>query len=147
MYVYCAMGMVKSLIIPTIAIAIFLLLAVIPIAANKKALALLYNTAFNHGCTDVKIIDTSQRNVNQPETNVTHHTTEFMNGGYHEAFKASAALCNAAELTGARTDKSSPIDNMPILGYNDTSPFDNMSISPPDTHDNMSNLPSLKQQR
>jgi hypothetical protein len=130
MYVYCAMGMVKSLIIPTIAIAIFLLLAVIPIAANKKALALLYNTAFNHGCTDV-----------------THHTTEFMNGGYHEAFKASAALCNAAELTGARTDKSSPIDNMPILGYNDTSPFDNMSISPPDTHDNMSNLPSLKQQR
>jgi hypothetical protein len=85
------------------------------------------------GCTDVKIIDTSQRYINQPETNVTHHTAEFMNGGYHEGFKAFAALCNAVELTRARTDKSSPIDNM--------------SISPPETNDNMYNLPSLKQQR
>jgi hypothetical protein len=86
------------------------------------------------------------RYINQPEANVTHHTTEFINGGYHGDFKASAALFNATELVRARTDKSSPIDNMPILGYNDTSPFDNMSISPPETHDNMSNLPSLKQQ-
>ena len=106
----------------------------------------MYNTAFNHGCTDPKIIGVSQRYVNQPETNATHHTIEFMNG-YHEGFKGSAALCNTAELTRARTDKSSPIDNMPILGYNDTSPIDNMSISPPETYDDMSNLPSLKQQR
>ena len=56
-----------------------------------------------------------------------------MSGGYHEGFKTYAALSNAAELTRARTDKSSAIDNM--------------SISPPETHDNMSNLPSLKQQR
>ena len=147
MYVYCSMGMVKSLIIPTIAIAIFLVLAVGPITANNKANALLYSAGFNHGDTDAKIVDASQSYVNQPETNVTHHAIEFMNGGYHEGFKASAALCNAAELTRARTDKSSPIDNMPILGYNDTSRFDNMSISPPETNDNMSNLPSLKQQR
>jgi hypothetical protein len=100
-----------------------------------------------HGYTDDKIVDASQRYVNQPETNVTHNIAEFMNGGYHEGFKAFAALCNAVELTRARTDKSSPIDNMPILGYNDTSPIDNMSISPPETNDNMSNLPSLKQQR
>jgi hypothetical protein len=136
--------MAKSLLISAIAIATLLVLAVIPIAANSKANALLYDA----GCTDAKIIDASQRYTNQPEANVTHHTTEFMNRGYHEGFKTSvAALCNTAELTRARTDKSSPIDNMPILGYNDTSPFDNMSISPPDTHDNMSNLPSLKQQR
>jgi hypothetical protein len=128
-------------------IATLLVLAVSPIAANSKANALLYDAGFSHGCTDAKIIDASQRYTNQPEANVTHHTTEFMNRGYHEGFKTSvAALCNAVELTRARTDKSSPIDNMPILGYNDTSPFDNMSISPPETHDNISNLPSLKQQ-
>jgi hypothetical protein len=133
--------MVKSLVILAIAIAIFLVLAVGPIAANNKALALLYNTAFNHGCTDAKMVDTSQRYINQPEAYATHHTTEFMNRGYHEGFKASAALCNAVELTRTQT----PIDNMPILGHNNTSSFDNMSISPPETHDNMSNLPSLKQ--
>jgi hypothetical protein len=139
--------MVISLLIPAIVIAIFLVLAASPISANNEANALLYNTAFNHGCSDSKIIDASQRYVNQPETNVTHRTTEFMKGEYHEGFKASAALHNAAEVTRARTDKSLAIDNMPILGYNDTSPFDNMSISPTETHDNMSNLPSLKQQR
>jgi hypothetical protein len=106
-----------------------------PIAANSKALALLYNAGFSHGCKDANIIEAFQRYIKQPETNATHHTAEFMNVGYHEGFKPSAALCNAAELTRGRTDKSSPIDNMPILGYNDTSPIDNMS-----------NLPSLKQQ-
>ena len=137
----------SNLLIPAIAIAIFLVLAVSPIAANNEANALLYNAALIHGCTDPKIIGASQRYINQPEANTAHHTTEFMSGGYDEGFKAYAALFNAAELTRARTDKSSPIDNMLILGYNDTSSFDNMSISPPETHDNMSNLPSLKQQR
>jgi hypothetical protein len=107
--------MVKYLLISAIAIVIFLVPVVGPIAANNKALALPYNAVFSHGCTDAKIIDTSQRYINQPETNATHHTAEIMNGGYHEGFKASAALCNAVELTMARTDKSSPIDNMSNL--------------------------------
>jgi hypothetical protein len=125
--------MVKSLVIPAIALASLPVLAVSTIAANYEANALLYNTAFNHGCTDAKIIDASQTYINQPKANATHHSAEFMNGGYHEGFKASAALHNRAELTRAQTDKSSAFDNMPI--------------SPPETHDNMSNLPSLKQQR
>ena len=97
-------------------LCIFLVLVVGPITANNEAFALQYNAGFSHGCTDTKIIDASQRYINQPETNATHHTAEFMNGGYHEGFKTSAALCNAVELTRAQTDKSSPIDNMPILG-------------------------------
>jgi hypothetical protein len=60
MYVYYAMGMVKPLVIPAIAIAIFLVLATSPIAANNEANALLYNTALIHGYTDPKIIDASQ---------------------------------------------------------------------------------------
>jgi predicted NAD/FAD-binding protein len=138
--------MVKSLLIS--GLLVLLVLAVGPIAANNTANASLHNEGLSHVCTDAKIIDASQRYTNQQKTNATHHTAEFMNGGYHEDFKASAAaLCNAVELTKARTDKSSPIDNMPILGYNNTSSFDNMSIPPPETHDNMSNLPSLKQQQ
>jgi hypothetical protein len=118
-----ARGMVKSLVISAIALAIFLVLAVGPIAPNSKANALLHNAGFSYGCTDTKIIDASQRYINQQNA-----TPEFMNGVCHEGFNLSvAALCNAVELTRAQTNKSSP--------------FDNMSISPPETHDNMSNLP------
>jgi hypothetical protein len=34
--------------------------------------------------------------------------------GYYEGFKISAALYNAVELTRARTDRLSPIDNISI---------------------------------
>jgi hypothetical protein len=43
--------MAKSLI-SAIARAIFLVIAVGPIAANNEANALLHKTAFNHGCRD-----------------------------------------------------------------------------------------------
>ncbi len=70
------MDMARSLLIPAIAIVIFLVSSVGPIATNNKALALPYNAVFSHGCTDAKIVDVSQRYVNQPETNVIHHTAE-----------------------------------------------------------------------
>ena len=41
-----------------------------------------YQSGYNHGCSDARISDPSDRYINQPERGPSFHTPAFMNGYY-----------------------------------------------------------------
>ena len=48
-----------------------------------------YQSGYNHGCSDARISDPSDRYINQPEKGPSFHTNEFMKGynaGYNACF-------------------------------------------------------------
>jgi hypothetical protein len=46
-----------------------------------------YQAGYNHGCSDARISDPSERYINQPERGPSFHTNEFMRG-----YNAATAL-------------------------------------------------------
>jgi hypothetical protein len=54
---------------------------------DETADNLPYRSGYNHGCSDAKISDSSQRYINQPGKGPNYHTTEFMRG-YNDGFES-----------------------------------------------------------
>jgi hypothetical protein len=46
-----------------------------------------YQAGYNHGCSDARISDPSERYINQPERGPSFHTNEFMRG-YNAGYSA-----------------------------------------------------------
>ena len=53
---------------------------------NGRTTKVAYNSGYNHGCSDAKISDPSNRYINQQGKGPNYHTPDFMSG-YHDGFE------------------------------------------------------------
>jgi len=77
---------------------------------NKKA----YKSGYNHGCSDAKIPNPSNRYTNQPERGPSFHTPSF-NKGYQDGFDKCSKNINQMPIANAGQDKTVLVGQSTIL--------------------------------
>jgi len=83
----------KLAIIPTVT---FLYLLMFTLAVRHVHAVTPFDSGNDHGCSDAKISDSSDRYINQPENGSSSHSLEFMDG-YNAGFDACFNQDNGRE--------------------------------------------------
>jgi hypothetical protein len=84
--------------------------------ANSSGLS-PYQSGYNHGCSDSRISNPSDRYINQPEKGPSFHTDEFMDG-YDDGYVECSDGSNS-DNSGSNGDLADWNDNCRDAGYED----------------------------
>jgi hypothetical protein len=75
-------------------------LNVLPVQLSSGSSTSPYQSGYNHGCSDVRISDPSERYINQPGKGPRFHTNEFMSG-YNTGYNACSQDGDSDDTTAS----------------------------------------------
>jgi hypothetical protein len=63
--------------------------SIVPFSSAGSATTEVYDNGYDHGCDDARIMNPSERYINQPGKGPSFHTNEFMDGYYTGFYECS----------------------------------------------------------